>query len=238
MLYYIYSFLVYHQSMNTPKSPPVKPKANQSNFRHSFLIILLAVIAMAGLLVASVIYLTSHYEPTPPTQDPETASDLSITPLSEEEKAVLQALTEAELLESEALAEADESETKEEESAEEPSQPTVQTRDADSEPDNEPKPSSATPQSSANNQAPQPQNPPPELHLPSRQMPAAAPIVDQEYISNEAAQQADLIDAEISIAINQVRKLNEQKLAAVIAERTEISAPKQTPQETDNNPSE
>ncbi|OOR84478.1 hypothetical protein [Moraxella canis] len=223
--------------MNTPKSPPVKPKANQSNFRHSFLIILLAVIAMAGLLVVSVIYLTSHYEPTPPAQDSEAVSDLSITPLSEEEKAVLQALTEAELLESEALTEADESEAKEE-SAEEPSQPTVQTREADSEPDNEPKQSSATPQSSANNQAPQPQIPPPELHLPSRQVPAAAPIVDQEYINTEAAQQADLIDAEISIAINQVRKLNEQKLAAVIAERTEISAPKQTPQETGDNPSE
>ena len=56
----------------------------------------------------------------------------------------------------------------------------------------------------------------------------------QDYINHEAAQQADLIDAEISIAINQVRKLNEQKLSYLITEQSDATPKEQTPHNQDN----
>lgn len=171
---------------------------------------------MIGLLIGSVIYLLSHYKPPKP-QTPKIATNLSIEALTEDQKIVNQTLTEnTEEYQDNLDSSDDKNQPTSLEDANNPQSSAVQSRQI------------------------------PNTHQPNNQdsgiladlslfdhAPKAATDY-QDYINHEAAQQADLIDAEISIAINQVRKLNEQKLSYLITEQSDATLEEQTPHNQDN----
>lgn len=202
--------------MNQTKQSPTKPKAHQLKFTKRPAFILLTVVIMIGLLIGSVIYLLSHYKPPKP-QTPKIATNLSIEALAEDQKIVNQTLTEnTEEYQDNLDSSDDKNQPTSLEDANNPQSSAVQSRQI------------------------------PNTHQPNNQdsgiladpslfdhAPKAATDY-QDYINHEAAQQADLIDAEISIAINQVRKLNEQKLSYLITEQSDATLEEQTPHNQDN----
>lgn len=202
--------------MNQTKQSPTKPKAHQLKFTKRPAFILLIVVIMIGLLIGSVIYLLSHYKPPKP-QTPKIATNLSIEALAEDQKIVNQTLTEnTEEYQDNLDSSDDKNQPTSLEDANNPQSSAVQSRQI------------------------------PNTHQPNNQdggILADPSLFDhapkvatdyQDYINHEAAQQADLIDAEISIAINQVRKLNEQKLSYLITEQSDATLEEQTPHNQDN----
>lgn len=202
--------------MNQTKHSPTKPKVHQLKFTKRPAFILLTVAIMIGLLIGSVIYLLSHDKPPKP-QTPKTATNLSIKALAEDQKIVNQTLTEN----------------------------TEEYQDNLDSSDDKNQPESLEDANNLQSAAVQSRQMP-DTHQPNSQnsdILADPSLFDhtpktttdyQDYINHEAAQQADLIDAEISIAINQVRKLNEQKLSYLIAEQSDTTPKEQAPHNQDN----
>lgn len=202
--------------MNQTKQSPTKPKAHQLKFTKRPAFILLTVVIMIGLLIGSVIYLLSHYKPPKP-QTPKIATNLSIEALTEDQKIVNQTLTENTEEYQDNL-----------DSSDDKNQPTS-LEDA-----NNPQSSAVQSRQIPNTHQPNNQDSGILADLSLFDHAPKATTDYQDYINHEAAQQADLIDAEISIAINQVRKLNEQKLSYLITEQSDASLEEQTPHNQDN----
>lgn len=211
--------------MNQTKRSPTKPKAYQYKFTKRPVFILLTVVIMIGLLIGSVIYLLSHYKPPkqPKPQTLKTATNLSIEALAEDQKIIHQTLTENTEEYQDNLDNSNNLENSDDEN-----QP-VSLEDV-----NNSKVSAVQSRQIPNTH--QPNNQDSGILTDSSlfdHTPKSATDY-QDYINHEAAQQADLIDAEISIAINQVRKLNEQKLSSLISEQSDATPTEQTPYNQDN----
>ncbi|MFC0821176.1 hypothetical protein [Moraxella marmotae] len=214
--------------MKNHNPSPTKPSASQAkNFKPSIMMVMLVVLLMFGLLVISVTYLLSQYEPKPSADSQAVADNLSVQPLSDEEQQALKTLSEDELDETADGKDDENSDGTDSDSSDEPATPAVQNRtdeseksDTKDEPKNDDKDKdkskskdkNLTPADKPSSTGTQTSS---DLYLPSRQTPNT-PAANQEYINHEAAAQADAIDEQLSIAINQVRQLNDQKLAAVL----------------------
>lgn len=217
-------------------TPPTKPRANQGNFfKRSPLMSALLLLVMLSLLVISIVYLLSQYKPKPADEPKPVSDNLQVQPL---EPVSLETLNDDNVANPDA--QTDEPPTDADNQSDKPL--TVQDRPSDG--SIETTAQAATPaqadtaakpaqKQSTNKAAASTPVSADDLYLPSRQN-TTATAASTEIYDTQAAQQADAIDEQLSIAINQVRRLNEEKLAKALESQPQSQTPPVEEASTDN----